>query len=76
MRTLGTTAHRKRLPRACGHQVTIGKGTVRTVRAVFPRRALQSVVSTSGLARQAVGLMHLEQPKVSEEGIRPLLMIA
>jgi len=75
MRTLGTIAHRKRLPRACGHQVTIGKGTVRTVRAVFPRRALQSGVSTSGLARQAMGRMH-EQPKVSEERIRPLLMIA
>ena len=62
-----------------GQRIGVGNGeavpSLRTRCAVFPRRALQSVVSTSGLARQAVGLMHREQPKVSEEGIRPLLMI-
>jgi hypothetical protein len=42
----------------------------------FPATALQSFDSTSGLAGQAMGLMHREQHKVSEEGIRPLLMIA
>jgi len=60
--------------------IGVGNGeavpSLRTRCAVFPRRALQSVVSTSGLARQAMGLMHREQPKVSEEGIRPALMIA
>ena len=43
---------------------------------VFPRRALQSVVSESGLARRAMGLVHREQPKISEESIRPLFVIA
>ena len=43
---------------------------------VFPRRALQSVVSTSGLARRAKGLVHREQPKISEESVRPWFVIA
>src|SRR5437879_5560372 len=49
--------------------------SLRTRCAVLPRRALQSVVSTSGLARQAMGIEHREQPKVGEEGIRPPYMI-
>jgi hypothetical protein len=69
-----------RLPTDINQRIGVGNGeavpSLRTRCAIFPRRALQSVVSTSGLARQAMGLMHREQPKVSEEGIRPLLMIA
>jgi hypothetical protein len=49
--------------------------SLRTRCAVLPRRALQSVVSLSGLARQAMGCRHREQPKLSEEGIRPSFVI-
>lgn len=33
---------------------------------IFPRRALQSIVSESGLTRQFIGLRHCELPKISE----------
>jgi len=49
---------------------------LRTVHAVLPHTALQSVVSSSGLARQNVGLMHGEKPPFSEESIWPLPVIA
>ena len=52
------------------------EGSLRTRCAVFPRRALQSVVSTSGLARRFKGRGHREQPKISEEGIWPSRVIA
>ena len=49
--------------------------SLRTVRAVLPHTALQSVVSTSWSARQDMGFRHGKQPKTSEKGIRPALMI-
>ena len=59
--------------------IGVGKGealpALRTVRAVFPHTALQSVVSSSGLARQNVGITHGEKPPFSEESIWPLPMI-
>jgi hypothetical protein len=45
------------------------------VRAVLPHTALQSVVSSSGLARQLPGCMHGEQSLGREEFIGPALMI-
>src|ERR1700712_1353751 len=68
--------------RRSGHRRRIGVGTaiavpsLRTRCAVFPRRALQSVVSTSGLARQSMSLGHREQPQISEEDIWPSPVIA
>ncbi len=44
---------------------------LRTVRAVFPHTALQSVVSSSGLACQHMGLVQGEKPMGSEEGNGP-----
>ena len=59
--------------------IGVGKGeplpALRTVRAVLPHTALQSVVSSSGLARQNVGFMHGEKSPFSEESIWPLSMI-
>src|SRR6185312_1387124 len=58
-----------------------GRGTayavpaLRTVRAVFPHTALESVVSSSGLARQDTGCNHGEQPLSSEESIGPPQMV-
>jgi hypothetical protein len=53
--------------------IGVGKGealpALRTVRAVLPHTALQSVVSSSGLARQNVGITHGEKPLFSEESI-------
>src|SRR5207244_6296811 len=48
---------------------------LRTVRAVLPHTALQSVVSSSGLARQLPGCIHGEQSLGREEFIGPALMI-
>jgi hypothetical protein len=45
------------------------------VLAVFPHTALQSVVSSSGLARLHIGFMKGEKPLRREEGIRPALMV-
>src|SRR6267154_3943516 len=50
--------------------------SLRTRCAVCPRRALQSVVSASGLARRSMSLGHREQPKISEEDIWPTSVIA
>lgn len=41
----------------------------------LPHTALQLVVSSSGLARQNVGIMHGDKPAFSEESIWPLPMI-
>ena len=49
--------------------------SLRTVQADLPHTALQSVVSSSGLARQGVGFGHGEKPPLSEEGIRPAAMV-
>ena len=49
--------------------------SLRTVRAVFPHTALQSVVSSSGLARQNMRSFHGEKPVLSEKGIGPAFMI-
>jgi len=48
---------------------------LRTVRAVLPHTALQSVVSSSGLARYNVSFIHGEKPTFSEESIWPLPVI-
>jgi len=48
--------------------------SLRTVRAVLPHTALQSVVSSSGLARSP-GCLHGEQSQVCEECIGPALVI-
>ena len=46
--------------------IGVGKGkalpALRTVHAVLPHTALRSVVSSSGLARQNVGVIHGEEP--------------
>ena len=47
----------------------------RTVRAVFPHTALQSVVSSSRLPRSLPSRMKCEQSGIREEGIGPALMI-
>ena len=41
----------------------------------FAHTALQSVVSSSGLARLHIGFMKGEKPLRREEGIRPVLMV-
>src|SRR5713226_8783123 len=41
---------------------------LRTVQAVLPHTALQSVVASSRLARQRMGPVHHEEPLCSEEG--------
>jgi len=55
--------------------IGVGKGeplpALRTVHAVLPHTALQSVVSSSGSARRHVGFVHGEKPTFSEESIRP-----
>ena len=66
----------------CAHAALLDRGkegppvlpSLRTVRAVLPHTALQSVVSTSGLAR-SLGCLHGEQSQVCEECIGPALMI-
>src|SRR5215510_10852441 len=58
-----------------------GRGTalvvpaLRTVRAILPHTALQSMVSSSGLARQLPGCRHGEQSLGREVLIGPALMI-
>jgi len=42
---------------------------LRTVHAVLPHTALQSVVSSLGLARQNVGFVHGKKSTFSEKGI-------
>jgi hypothetical protein len=44
------------------------------VQAVLPHTALQSVVSSSGLACPPIGFMESEKPLSSKESIRPALM--
>ena len=48
---------------------------LRTVHAVLPHTALQSVVSSSGLARLHTGFMKGEKPMCREECIWPALMV-
>ena len=45
------------------------------MQADLPHTVLQSVVSSSGLARQGVGFGHGEKPPLSEEGIGPAAMV-
>jgi hypothetical protein len=45
--------------------------SLRTVRAIFPHTALQSLVSSSGVPRVFKGCVKGEQPLSREEGIRP-----
>ena len=48
---------------------------LRTVRAVLPHTALQSLVSSSGLARYPSGFFHGEKSELCEEEIRPTPMV-
>ena len=49
--------------------------SLRTVRAVLPHTALQSIVSSSGSARFRMGFIHCEQSQAREAGICLLLMV-
>ena len=49
--------------------------SLRTVRAVFPHTALQSVVSSSGVSRSKPGWVKREQPGPREEGIVPSFVV-
>ena len=49
--------------------------SLRTVRAVLPHTALQSIVSSSGSARFRMGFVHCEKSQAREVGIGPLLMV-
>ena len=57
----------------------VGKGcalpALRTVRAVLPHTALQSLVSSSGVSRLRMGRAKGEQPVSREESIGPALMV-
>jgi hypothetical protein len=52
-----------------------GRSALRTVHAVLPHTALQSVVSSSGLARLPTGFMKGEKPMCREECIWPALVV-
>ena len=58
-----------------GSERALALPALRTVLAVLPHTALQSVVSSSGLARLHIGFMKGEKPLCREEGIRPALMV-
>src|SRR6266511_367514 len=58
-----------------GSETAFAVPALRTVRAVLPHTALQSVVSSSGLARQLPGCSRSEQSLGREEFIGPALMI-
>src|SRR3970282_1324640 len=64
-------------PTASGSAQRIGVGmgspppALRTVQAVFPHTALQSVVSSSRLSRSGPGCVKCEQPVLCEVGIGP-----
>src|SRR5271156_188590 len=45
--------------------------SLRTVRAVLPHTALQSLVSSSGVSRVFIGRKKGEQPLIREEGVGP-----
>ena len=49
--------------------------SLRTVRAVFPHTALQSVVSSSGASRFLPSRMKCEQPGIREESVGPTHLI-
>src|SRR5271166_5984243 len=59
--------------------IGVGKGltlpALRTVRAVLPHTALQSVVSSSGVSRLREGCVKGEQSVGREERVGPALMI-
>jgi hypothetical protein len=50
--------------------------SLRTVHAVLPHTALQSIVSSSGSARLRMGFHEGEKSQACEVGIRPLLMVS
>ncbi len=60
-------------------QIGVGKAlrlpALRTVHAVFPHTALQSVVSSSGVSRGVPGCICGEQPGICEEVIGPAFMV-
>ena len=49
--------------------------SLRTVQAVLPHTALQSIVSSSGSARFRMGFIHCEKSQAREVGICPMLMV-
>ena len=49
--------------------------SLRTVRAIFPHTALQSLVSSSGMSRVVTGCGEGEQSLIREEDIGPALMV-
>ena len=49
---------------------------LRNVRAVLRHTALQLVVSSSGLTRPSMGLLHGQKPLLSKKGIGPAFMIS
>src|SRR5882757_3942943 len=53
----------------------LGLPSLRTVRAVFPHTALQSLVSSSGMSRVFKRCCKGEQSLIREEGVRPSLMV-
>ncbi len=63
----------------CALVIGVGKAfglpSLRTVRAVLPHTALQSLVSSSGAARLCKGCFEGEQSVPGEEGVGPLLMV-
>src|SRR5215469_17585306 len=60
--------------------IGVGKGgplpALRTVRAVLPHTALQSLVSSSGVSRLQIGRVKGEQPMSREERVGPTLVIS
>src|SRR5882724_8216425 len=62
-------------PFSIGVGKAVGLPSLRTVRAVFPHTALQSLVSSSGVSRSFPGCAKGEQPVSREEGVGPALMV-
>src|SRR5438477_4370547 len=78
---MGRARPRPPLPFSSGEFATANRGreelplpALRTVRAVFPHTALQSVVSSSGVSRGAPGPIQAAQPGLREESVGPEAM--
>src|SRR5947207_1671900 len=69
----------RNLARLSSYAIGVGKGgalpALRTVRAVLPHTALQSLGSSSGVSRLLVGRSKGEEAVSREEGIGPALMV-
>jgi hypothetical protein len=71
--TLWRSALRPIRPRPIGVGKAFGLPSLRTVRAVLPHTALQSLVSSSGVSELFKGCVEGEQSLFFEEGITCLL---